>query len=52
VGGEVDVRPAVQEQRAHDVRDRPGGKVIEVLRKVGPARHDELVLAALGAAAG
>jgi peroxiredoxin Q/BCP len=28
----------------------PAGKVIEVLRKVKPKQHDELVLAALGAA--
>ena len=30
----------------------PAGKVIEVLRKVKPAQHDELVLAALDRAAG
>jgi len=29
----------------------PDGKVLEVLRKVKPAEHDELVLAALGATA-
>jgi len=29
----------------------PDGKVVDVLRKVKPAEHDELVLAALGAAA-
>jgi peroxiredoxin Q/BCP len=29
----------------------PDGRVVEVLRKVKPARHDELVLEALGAAA-
>ena len=30
----------------------PDGRVLEVLRKVQPARHDELVLGALAAAAG
>ena len=29
----------------------PDGRIVEVLRKVKPAEHDELVLAALGAAA-
>ena len=45
---EVDVRQNVLRQRAHHVRDRlRTGEVAEVLRKVKPAEHDELVLAAL-----
>ena len=47
VGREVDVRPQVHGQRAHNVRDRPDGKIKDVLRKVKPAEHDGLVLGAL-----
>lgn len=51
MGGEVDVRAAVlfwgTERTTFVVG--PDGRVLEVLRRVRPARHDELALAALGA---